>query len=64
VTKDDRLLKTREVCDRLRVSNMTVYALIRDGQLIARRVGQQWRISENSLNKYLESVTETGKENQ
>ena len=63
MTQDDNLLTTREVATRLRISVQTVIKLIRSGHLDARRVGNLWRISEASVNKYLNS-SETGKENQ
>jgi excisionase family DNA binding protein len=50
-----RLLTVREVADTMRVSNMTVYRLIRAGYLPALRVGKHFRIRENELNAYLES---------
>jgi excisionase family DNA binding protein len=44
----------------MRVSNMTVYRLIRAGELPAIRVGKHFRIRENELNGYLESQTVRG----
>jgi excisionase family DNA binding protein len=44
----------------MRVSNMTVYRLIRAGELPAIRVGKHFRIRENELAAYLESQTVRG----
>lgn len=48
------LLTVAEVADVLRVSNMTVYRLIKAGQLPAIRVGKNYRIREDDLNRFLE----------
>jgi excisionase family DNA binding protein len=37
----------------MRVSNMTVYRLIKSGQLAALRVGKNYRIRESDMNAYL-----------
>lgn len=49
----DRLLTVGEVAEVMRVSNMTVYRLIKSGQLAALRVGKNYRIRESDLQKYL-----------
>jgi excisionase family DNA binding protein len=49
----DRLLTVGEVAATMRVSNMTVYRLIKAGQLPAIRVGKNYRIRESDVNKYL-----------
>jgi excisionase family DNA binding protein len=50
---DDRLLTVGEVAGTMRVSNMTVYRLIKSGQLPAFRVGKNYRIRESDVNRYL-----------
>lgn len=50
---DDRLLTVMEVADLMRVSNMTVYRLIKAGQLAALRVGKNYRIRESDVERYL-----------
>ena len=57
-----RLLTVAEVANVIRVSRMTVYRLIRRGQLKAIRVGRNYRVREDDLNDYLEAqaVTELG----
>lgn len=51
----ERLLTAAEVADRLRVSTMTIYRLIRAGELPAVRVGRNYRVREPDLEAYLES---------
>jgi excisionase family DNA binding protein len=60
VAGEHRLLTVREVAETMRVSNMTVYRLIRAGELPAIRVGKHFRIREQELNAYLESQTVRG----
>lgn len=57
---EHRLLTVREVAETMRVSNMTVYRLIRAGELPAIRVGKHFRIRENELGDYLEAQTVRG----
>lgn len=49
----DRLLTVGEVAELMRVSNMTVYRLIKAGSLGAIRVGKNYRIRESDVNRYL-----------
>lgn len=49
------LLTAAEVADRLRVSTMTVYRLIRSGELPAVRVGRNYRVAEDALDDYLQA---------
>ena len=49
----DRLLTVMEVADLMRVSNMTVYRLIKGGSLPAIRVGKNYRIRERDVEQYL-----------
>ena len=50
----DRLLTAGEVADQLRVSTMTIYRLIRRGELPAVRVGRNYRVRASDLDRYLE----------
>ena len=50
----DRLLTVHEVAAIMRVSNMTVYRLIRAGDLKAARVGRGYRIRESEVDAYLD----------
>ena len=49
----DRLLTVGEVAATMRVSNMTVYRLIKGGELPAIRVGKNYRIRESDVDQYL-----------
>ena len=49
----DTLLTVTEVAEAMRVSNMTVYRLIKTGQLPAVRVGKNYRIRESELHRFL-----------
>ena len=50
----DRLLTVVEVAALMRVSNMTVYRLIKSGELPAVRVGKGYRIRGSELQRFLE----------
>lgn len=55
------LLTVAEVAQHLRVSTMTVYRLIKAGDLAAIRVGKSYRLREDDVEQYLqERYTETG----
>jgi excisionase family DNA binding protein len=47
------LLTVGEVANVMRVSNMTVYRLIKSGQLAAVRVGKNYRLRGDDVEKYL-----------
>ena len=49
----ERLLTVSEVASAMRVSNMTVYRLIKAGNLSAIRVGKNYRIRETEVDRYL-----------
>jgi excisionase family DNA binding protein len=48
-----KLLTVNEVADLLRVSRMTVYRLIKEGQMKALRVGRSYRLREDDVDEYL-----------
>jgi excisionase family DNA binding protein len=50
---EGNLLTVAEVAAMLRVSNMTVYRLIRSGDLPAIRVGKNYRIRQAATQRYL-----------
>jgi excisionase family DNA binding protein len=54
----NKLLTVNEVANILRVSNMTVYRLVKSGQIPAIRVGKNYRIKENDVNDYLSRGTQ------
>ena len=51
---EDPLLTVGEVAQLMRVSNMTVYRLIKSGQLAAVRVGKNYRIRRRDVARYLD----------
>ena len=56
-----RYLTAAEVAEAMRVSTMTVYRLIKAGQLPAVRVGKSYRLTEDDLDRYLSRrYTEAG----
>ena len=58
---DVRFLTVAEVAELMRVSTMTVYRLIKGGELPAVRVGRSYRIREDDIDRYLASgYTEAG----
>ncbi len=48
-----RFLTVQEVADLMRVSSMTVYRLIKAGDLPAVRVGRSFRVSDTDVDAYL-----------
>lgn len=51
----DRLLTVAEVAAHMRVSNMTVYRLIKRGELPAIRVGKNYRLRGRDVAAYLDA---------
>jgi excisionase family DNA binding protein len=59
--REARFATVNEVAMLMRVSNMTVYRLIKQGDLPAVRIGRGYRIREEDVHRYLESrYTEAG----
>ena len=50
-----KFLTVAEVAAVMRVSKMTVYRLVHNGELPAVRVGRSFRVSEEDVNDYLKS---------
>ncbi|HUQ62956.1 MAG TPA: helix-turn-helix domain-containing protein [Acidimicrobiales bacterium] len=56
-----RFLTAAEVAELLRVSTMTVYRLIKAGEIAAVRVGKSYRVREDDVDRYLaRTYTEAG----
>lgn len=56
-----RFLTVAEVADLLRVSSMTVYRLIKSGELASVRIGKSYRVREEDIDAYLQArYTEAG----
>ena len=51
---DAKFLTIAEVASRMRVSKMTVYRLVHNGDLPAVRVGRSFRVTEDDVNAYLQ----------
>lgn len=49
-----KFLTIGEVADMIRVSKMTVYRLVHNGDLPAVRVGRSFRVQEEDVHRYLE----------
>ncbi|HEX4904020.1 MAG TPA: helix-turn-helix domain-containing protein [Acidimicrobiales bacterium] len=49
----ERFLTVQEVAELMRVSTMTVYRLIKAGELRAARVGRSYRLREDEVETYL-----------
>lgn len=47
------LLRKREVIERLRIHENTLYKMIRVGDLPATKVGRTWRVDERDVDAYL-----------
>lgn len=54
-TERPRYLTVAEVAQDMRVSTMTVYRLIKSGELAAVRVGKSYRIRVADLDEFLDS---------
>jgi excisionase family DNA binding protein len=52
---EHEFLTTDEVLEYLRINARTVYRLIRNGEIPAVRIGRQWRIRRNDLDRWLET---------
>jgi len=50
---DVRFLTVAEVASMMRVSKMTVYRLVHNGELPAVRVGRSFRVPEQAVHDYL-----------
>jgi excisionase family DNA binding protein len=48
-----KFLTVAEVAATMRVSKMTVYRLVHNGELPAVRVGRSFRVTEDDVNEYL-----------
>jgi excisionase family DNA binding protein len=50
----DRLLTTRELQDLLQLDRVTIYRMVKEGELPALRVGGQWRFSSEAIDAWLQ----------
>lgn len=49
------ILLFEEVAEYLRVNKQTIYNLLRQGQLPAKKIGGQWRFHKKAIDNYLTS---------
>lgn len=54
-----KFLTVAEVATLMRVSKMTVYRLVHNGELSAVRVGRSFRVPEQAVQEYLRGAFET-----
>jgi len=58
---EERLLTVSEVAEVLRVSRMSIYRMIKQGEMPAFRVGRGYRLRQEDVHRYLkERFTEAG----
>jgi excisionase family DNA binding protein len=50
----DRLLTTREIQELLQLDRVTIYRMVKEGELPALRVGGQWRFSSEAIDAWLQ----------
>lgn len=49
-----QLMTVREVADYLRVSEKTIYRLLKQGHIPGTKVGNQWRFDKTAIDKWLQ----------
>lgn len=57
--KDREFLTVKEVAKKLRIGDLTVYRLLKDGRLEGSKVGKSWRIPHESIDKLIEENKNT-----
>lgn len=56
-----KFMTPQEVAEHLRVSKMTVYRLLKSGELPSVRIGRSWRVRESDVHAFLKArFNETG----
>jgi excisionase family DNA binding protein len=53
----DKQLTLQEVASRLRVSDDTIYRLLKKGGMNGFKVGLQWRINESELARFMDDMS-------
>ncbi len=59
-TEKPDFLNVQEVAELLRVSNQTVYNMLRDGRLSAHKLGKEWRFSRDEIIDAMQGKNEDG----
>jgi len=57
----DRVMTVKEIAKYLDVHPMTIYKLVKKGEIPAFKVGGQWRFREVALNKWVDTKTNQNK---
>ena len=58
---EQRFMTVAEVASIMRVSRMTVYRMVHEGQIASVKVGRSFRVPEHAVNAYLQAAyTEAG----
>lgn len=52
---DSGLLTIKEVADYLRMGLLTAYKMVKVGKIPAFKIGKQWRVKKEDLEKYIET---------
>jgi len=58
MAKDIEVYTLKEIEDLLHVTRRTLYNWIKSGQLKAFRIGKEWRVTREALEKFMETGTE------
>ena len=58
--EETSILNLEETASILRVSNQTVYNMIKEGRIKAYKVGREWRFLKSDINSYLNSMSNIG----
>ncbi len=57
MAKDIEVYTLKEIEDLLHVTRRTLYNWIKSGQLKAFRIGKEWRVTRDALEKFMETGT-------
>jgi len=55
MSKNDKLLTTKEVAETLSLNNITIYSYIKSGILSAVKFGRNYRIEKTELSKFIKN---------
>ena len=61
IDRSPELMTIDEVSKFLRVHRSTVYRLVRNGELPAFKVGDQWRFNKSQVDQWLSGIQQTGR---
>lgn len=56
---EDQVFTVEEAAKYLKVHEQTVYKMVRSGQLPAVKIGREWRIHKETLDKFLKGELQT-----